>query len=475
MKNGYWFFLIPHPSSLIPHRRWSGWTVLAWLIIFAVVGYLVFWPSRREHTRDRLEHTALELEGRYFVGVGTLIPTEKPALLARSASLDDSAYGKLAHVILVGELGNEEEARKSVTELEREWADRPPSDADRALAELLARQYHAAQGPLSAEERDRLRADLGWFGKLALASSQGQETEHAELLAGAKRTALVVISGVVLGLTLFAVGASLLLIVVVKAWARARSGTLPGLSTGGGDGGVYAEMFALWLLLFVGMSYAVRWLPTSAPRLFLVGLLELASLSLLVWPWLRGVSWVQLRSDLGLSVGKRPGWEVLIGFGCYVTAIPLLLFGLLLTAALRTLGLRLFGPVGPFSPEEIPSHPALDWVVNGDWSVRLQALFVAAVVAPIVEEVFFRGVFYRHLRETTASWGRAGSVAVSALVVSFLFAVIHPQGLWGIPPLMALAFAFALTREWRGSLVPSMIAHALNNGVVTLALLAAVG
>jgi membrane protease YdiL (CAAX protease family) len=61
---------------------------------------------------------------------------------------------------------------------------------------------------------------------------------------------------------------------------------------------------------------------------------------------------------------------------------------------------------------------------------------------------------------------RASSVVLSALIVSLLFAAIHPQGLAAIPALMALAFGFNLAREWRGTLVPSMVAHAINNGLL---------
>jgi membrane protease YdiL (CAAX protease family) len=55
-------------------------------------------------------------------------------------------------------------------------------------------------------------------------------------------------------------------------------------------------------------------------------------------------------------------------------------------------------------------------------------------------------------------------------VVSFLFAVIHPQGFLAVPPLMSLALAFTLMREWRGTLLPPMIAHGINNAVATLLL-----
>ena len=78
----------------------------------------------------------------------------------------------------------------------------------------------------------------------------------------------------------------------------------------------------------------------------------------------------------------------------------------------------------------------------------------------------FRGLLYRHLREKSRFLGRPGSFLVSATAVSFVFAAIHPQGVLALPALMALAFAFALLREWRGSLVPAMLAHGINNGIV---------
>jgi len=55
---------------------------------------------------------------------------------------------------------------------------------------------------------------------------------------------------------------------------------------------------------------------------------------------------------------------------------------------------------------------------------------------------------------------------LAALVVAFVFAVIHPQGLLAVPALMSLAVVFALIREWRGSLIGSVVAHAINNGFV---------
>ena len=49
---------------------------------------------------------------------------------------------------------------------------------------------------------------------------------------------------------------------------------------------------------------------------------------------------------------------------------------------------------------------------------------------------------------------------------TFLFAAIHPQGWVAIPALMGLACGMTLIREWRGTLIPSMVIHALSNALV---------
>ena len=94
-------------------------------------------------------------------------------------------------------------------------------------------------------------------------------------------------------------------------------------------------------------------------------------------------------------------------------------------------------------------------------------MVVACILAPIVEETMFRGVLYRNLREMTNRRGFTFSFLVSGLLASFIFAVIHPQGLIFVPLLMSLALGFSILREWRGSLIAPMIAHAIQNGLVT--------
>jgi membrane protease YdiL (CAAX protease family) len=117
---------------------------------------------------------------------------------------------------------------------------------------------------------------------------------------------------------------------------------------------------------------------------------------------------------------------------------------------------------------DLPSHPVVQILVSPSWWQRIQVLLIASVAAPIVEETMFRGVLYRHLRDASRRLGTVLSILLSGTLVSFVFAVIHPQGIIAVPALMALAYGFTIIREWRGSVIPCMVAHGLNNGIVTI-------
>ena len=85
----------------------------------------------------------------------------------------------------------------------------------------------------------------------------------------------------------------------------------------------------------------------------------------------------------------------------------------------------------------------------------LVALLVGAVVAPIAEEVLFRGFFYAGLRN---AWGRGWAIVVSAVV----FAVVH--GFSGvIPPIFLMGVILALAYEYTGSIWPSILLHSAVN------------
>jgi membrane protease YdiL (CAAX protease family) len=93
----------------------------------------------------------------------------------------------------------------------------------------------------------------------------------------------------------------------------------------------------------------------------------------------------------------------------------------------------------------------------------IAAGFMVICVAPLAEEFFFRGFFYRALRSRY-------SVLVAALIDGILFGIIHwdlstGDSLLIVPPLAALGFMFCLVYERTGSLYPVIALHALNNAI----------
>jgi membrane protease YdiL (CAAX protease family) len=472
------------PPPEVPHR--SVWpTLVAWLFIFGVAGFIIVRTAvNKSRAADAVVEgiVTIQMQGRYLVGAASLnLPgADAKAMYKQALSLDRGSYSqRLRFAVLAGELAGPDEALKSLKQLE---ADRRSEkvearevsvEAADKLQQLYAGyQKQPGKSSLSPEDQQWLRTRLGWFGELALAPEDGDSAARAQALAPARRTVFVYVGVLVLGVLGLATGFFLLVLLVLLA----RLGRLRGgLECGTGRGGIYAETFALYMLLFVGLSYLARFVPLPGrTHLLFGGLIAFASLLALLWPRLRGISWRQIREDLGLHLDGRPWMQILCGPACYLCALPLLLTGLLVTFGLM-LAQRYFGLGDPFRQGAGPSHPIMNEALGSDIWVWLQIFLVACVAAPIVEEIMFRGVLYRHLRETSYRWGSVLSILFSALASSFVFAAIHPQGWLGIPVLMALAVAFALAREWRRSLLPAMIAHGINNGVGMLVLMMAAG
>jgi len=101
-------------------------------------------------------------------------------------------------------------------------------------------------------------------------------------------------------------------------------------------------------------------------------------------------------------------------------------------------------------------------------SVPFLAVISIAVIAPVVEEIAFRGFIYGGLRN---KWG----VTVSVLVSSFVFALAHSFSVGGSilllgPSLFVAGVALALVYERSRSLVPGIVLHASFNLIAVIAI-----
>lgn len=86
---------------------------------------------------------------------------------------------------------------------------------------------------------------------------------------------------------------------------------------------------------------------------------------------------------------------------------------------------------------------------------RLFIGVVAIVLAPPVEEMFFRGILYPFIKQSGFPRGALWGVAI-------LFALIHGS-LPILLPLVALAVILALLYEWTDNLLAPIIVHAIFN------------
>ncbi len=92
--------------------------------------------------------------------------------------------------------------------------------------------------------------------------------------------------------------------------------------------------------------------------------------------------------------------------------------------------------------------------------IKVAVVLALAVIGPIAEEVFFRGVVFAGMRRSMPLWP-------AAVVSGLLFGSLHaPTGPTTVVPLAALGVALAWLYERTGSIWPPIIVHMFNNGLV---------
>lgn len=92
----------------------------------------------------------------------------------------------------------------------------------------------------------------------------------------------------------------------------------------------------------------------------------------------------------------------------------------------------------------------------------------AALIVPIGEEILFRGYVFNALRTTfqSKSWGIALAFFISALLFSAAHSLSATEGLIGLlVPTFVMGLLFAGATYISGSILPSIIAHTINNSL----------
>ena len=157
------------------------------------------------------------------------------------------------------------------------------------------------------------------------------------------------------------------------------------------------------------------------------------------------------------TLGLRPvswGWLVLA---------PLLVFGMLVVDGAMISAISTLQGT-PFV------NPQVQDITQGEHLTPrhlLMLLVSVAIVAPIVEELFFRGMLYPLLRRGLPAW-------LAIVVNAAIFAVLHFIPIL-LPMLFAMGLLLTFVRARTNSILPGILIHALNNAVVIFGIYAAFG
>lgn len=96
---------------------------------------------------------------------------------------------------------------------------------------------------------------------------------------------------------------------------------------------------------------------------------------------------------------------------------------------------------------------------------RVLAFIILVVVAPIAEELIFRGWLYGKLRSIlSAKMSDVASMILSILLVSILFGIVHMQWNVGVN-VFALSVVLCGLREITGTIYAGMLTHMIKNGI----------
>lgn len=211
---------------------------------------------------------------------------------------------------------------------------------------------------------------------------------------------------------------------------------------------VLALAFSVPIVLgiFAGIGIAVSGgdLEDDMPSGVLIALTFAQDIGFILAPLLMA-GWFAARpkaEDFGLAPPRRPWIALALLLAIYLTFV--VLSGLWVEA------------LGIDSEDQLPDELGVDEsVIN-----LVLVLFLVTVMAPVAEELLFRGYVYRALRNGTGMW-------VAALLSGVIFGGIHlgssPVGF--IVPLCILGVGLALLYQWTGSLYAPVALHAFNNSI----------
>lgn len=438
------------------------WTIL--ILTLVLNGYLKQYYKRTDRLKPHAvgglnqshkTSSNILITGRYAVGAKTVYSKMGKGvgrkltgdLIQQLENIVKNNADRVALVPLIAELGGQAKAGKYLDDL-MGLEDLSPELKDELV--LYHKIYNQGPDELDRFERERLIERRQWLGKLALAFDlPAGDPVRREILKPAVRTFIASFSFVGLIVLIGLVGLVLLIVaMVMRGKGRLASGLVPLQPSESGRVVVLLETAVVFFMVILFFNIMGRYI---AGIYFWCLYLSMIVFTF-YFPRLRGMGVESVKTAFGWYSGKGVLKEVGSGLVGYLTGLPLIICGCLTTfIIMKYTGAQ-------------PVHPIVHQFRDAGVIKLLWLFTLACILAPLIEETLFRGLFYQYLRFRNP-------VFKSALITGLLFAVVHPQGYAAIPALGMIGAVLALIREWRGSLIAPVIAHGLNNFIITLLLI----
>lgn len=217
--------------------------------------------------------------------------------------------------------------------------------------------------------------------------------------------------------------------------------------------GIMAWVFGCFILaqaLGLALIYLLKWLHVpleslgstlfnTLANILVYGLTLLLTIGI---PW-KVKKWKTTRAELGID--RLPKWLDLAWLAAGGVTY------MILTMIITALAMALI----PHANYAEAQNTGFNAVTNQ--GQLLLAFFSLIIVAPIAEEIIFRGYLLGKLRKYAPTW-------VAVILTAGLFAVAHGQFNVGLDT-FALGVVLCLLRIYSGSLWASILLHMLKNGI----------
>lgn len=362
---------------------------------------------------------------------------------------------RLRLAIVAGEVQGAEAALARLAALEEEVA-----AGGELAAELASLQKLYAEGAHTLDERAQrsLVARHGWFGELALSfNAPDADPLRWKVVSGYGRIAAFEIAA---GLGM--AGSFVLGIIAIIALGAiiGRHGLVLHFEPPEPGGSVYLEMFCVFVggfVLLLSLFLFLFGLHAEGTTTAMV-VMEIMTWGLFVavlYPVL--VAKMPIRRvlhDLGLHRGRGIFKEIACGLVGHIAGIPIIWF---VTMIMYIVDLVAGG--AQQEAQGLEGYPIFESPAGDTWLYVWIGAASTVIWAPVLEEIIFRGALYRHLR---SRW----RVPLAALACATIFGMVHPYTTAGMVQVAFSGAVFAALREWRGSLIAPMTAHALHNGTI---------